>query len=176
MDQGASVVIILSENVQGSERRVWQERGASIWIPACGVVSRVRSMADENVGSSPRLAARVLRAGEVTRNLFFTRMLVHVGQSTLRRIVVPMSCDKLAFEFPGDEAFERIILEVDGSVGAQGLVCVAVRLGFRRIWRWRWRGALVDLVALWQSRSLTVAIGFGGPFCSLVSGRRIAAA
>jgi hypothetical protein len=77
MDQGASVVIILSENV--------------------------------------------------TRNLFFTRMLVHVGQSTLRRIVVPMSCDKLAFEFPGDEAFERIILEVaeslqrDGGLGKYGV-------------------------------------------------------
>lgn len=97
------------------------------------------TMADENVGSSPRLAVRVLSAGEVTRNLFFTRMLVHVGQSTLRRIVVPMSCDKLAFEFPGDEAFERIILEVDGSVGGAGAglcCCVFGKLSLVHSWTW----------------------------------------
>jgi len=45
----------------------------------------------------------------------------------MRRIVVPISCDKLAFEFPGDEAFEKIILEVaeslqrDGGLGKYGV-------------------------------------------------------
>jgi len=72
-------------------------------------------------------SAVVILSENVTRNLFFTRMLVQLGQSTLRRIIVPMSCDKLAFEFPGDEAFERIILEVaesmqrDGGLGRYGV-------------------------------------------------------
>jgi len=72
-------------------------------------------------------SAVVILSENVTRNLYFTRMLIQIGQSTLRRIVVPMSCDKLAFEFPGDEAFERIILEVaeslqrDGGIGKYGV-------------------------------------------------------
>jgi len=69
----------------------------------------------------------IILSEDVTRNLFFSRMLVHVGESTLRRIVVPISCDKLAFEFPNDDAFEKIVLEVaesmkrDGGLGKYGV-------------------------------------------------------
>jgi len=62
----------------------------------------------------------IILSEHVTRNLYFTRMLVQIGQSTMRRIVVPISCDKLAFEFPGDEAFEKIILEVAESIQRDG--------------------------------------------------------